>query len=170
VEAVSSPKTSPISSPSPSLVPTPDATAGWIVYTDRTWLYAVKYPSTWYDVSTTTTGPDSVKDFANEKVGAPMMMDSNGVWFHITVNASTGDSCTQWNLRNGSSNPKQISVGGLSTTRYTTADPPNYMAVANVQNGHCYQFSFISYSQQTSDGSLPTDDAILGSFVFGPSP
>jgi hypothetical protein len=164
------PSTIAAASPSPSPVPIQDPTAGWTVYSDATWGYSLKYPSSWYDVSTSTTGPDSVKDFANEKVGAPLLMDSNGVWFHIAVNSSTGTSCTQWNLRNGTSNPKQITMSGLTVTRYTTDDPPSYMAVANVQNGHCYQFSFLSYSQQIRDSSLPTDDAILTTIVFGQSP
>ena len=168
--AAASPSPAPSASASPAPTPSPVSTADWVTYADPALGYSLMMPPGWYDVSASTPGSDQLKDFANEKVGAPLLMDSSGVWLHLSVSSSNGSACTLWNLRSGATNPKTLAIGGIQVTRYAVDSTEGYLVVANVQNGHCYNLSFFYINSATRDAGLDVDDTILGTFKFGSPP
>jgi hypothetical protein len=161
-------------SPSPSASATatasPSATAvpaGWHGYVSPRWLYSLGYPATWYDLPNYGDPSDVAhKSFSNQNVGAPLEMESGGVWFGISVKSPPGSSCGTSSGANVDAVP--ITIDGEAATKYLTK-APNYQSSMWASVTHlswCYEFTFITYSQTTRDQNMSDMNAIVASFRF----
>jgi hypothetical protein len=160
--------------PSPSLsasaTASPSATAvpaGWHGYVSPRWLYSLGYPATWYDLPN-YGDPSDVADkaFSNQNVPAPLAMESGGVWFNISVKPQPGSSCGSSSGADAVAVP--ITIDGEATTKYLTKAPfwQGSVRASVTHLSWCYQFTFLTSSQTTSDQNMSDMDAILASFRY----
>jgi len=152
-----------------------DPTADWRTYTSPKWGYSIKYPPTWFDVPN-RGAPDSDKYFANRDVGAPLQMDSDGVFLGIQVSLRSGTKCSAAPYIQGDAGAgqKELIIDGVTASRYTTSQKgtgPVFTILDLERPPLCYELRFVSYSIATRDSNLPTEELILSSFKFGkPNP
>jgi hypothetical protein len=148
--------------------PVPDPTADWPTYSSPA--YSIKYPSGWYDLSN-FGAPDTEKYFANEKVSAPLQMDTDGAWLTVSVEfqATGGCSPSPYFQKATIVSQKSITVGGQSATRSVLVYGPKgpQFMVADVGHGlRCYHFLAISYSSAATAANLPLEELVLSSVRF----
>jgi hypothetical protein len=93
-------------------------------------------------------------------------MQSGGVWFNISVNPQPGSSCGSSSRADAVAVP--ITIDGEATAKSLTKAPTWQGSVqASVTHlSWCYQFTFLTYNQTTSDQNMSDMNAIVASFRF----
>src|SRR5256885_4285129 len=136
-------------SPEPSLAPassSPPTTGSpgqWQEFTSAQLGYTIQLPPFMaYQGSTTGSYPSDY--FSNENVGAPQLMDQNGVFFTIVMTADSGDQCLKHNLGGAAiDRDHAITLDGTPASLKVflfpgTAEP--FMVLNTQHAGRCYQF------------------------------
>jgi hypothetical protein len=141
------------------------APSSWHVYMSPHWRYCVAYPPTWYDLPDASgSDADNGKNFSNQNVGAPLMMESGGVWMDVTVNIRPDLPCGAWSGMGGPGvRAVPITIDGEATTKYISKTS---MSVAVTHQNWCYEIRFLTYSGSTLDQNTKDMNAILASFRF----
>ena len=140
------------------------APAGWITYTHLKWGYSLWYPASWFDLDT-FGAPDTQKYFSNERVGAPLQVDSAGIWLTIAV----ADGVCPSPATPGPGQ-KQLMVGGQLVTRTSGHFAPpgaegGWTIGADVPGrGACFSFRYIAQTQEARDANLDIADQMISSF------
>jgi hypothetical protein len=140
------------------------AQPGWLTYTHPRWGYSLRYPDAWFDLDNFGV-PDSQKYFSNERVGAPLQLDQNGIW--LTIGVLDGNCPTSPSSGRGE---RQLAVGSETVTRTTgRLESPGgeggWTIGADVPGAsQCFSFRYIASTQQARDANLDTADEMISSF------
>lgn len=157
-------------SPSPAATPTPPQT-----FTSRYLGYTMQLaPNLQHQRS---TPPDSdfygEDDFSNEAVGAPQLMDDNGIFLAVVVTPDAGDQCLQHDLRSATIERQDpVTVDGNATVLNVFSLPSGEpsMVLNVLHSRYCYQFVFIALSRSTRDANEASALQMLSTFQFGTGP
>jgi len=126
------------------------------------------------DYQGSTTGDYPSDYFSNEHVGAPQLMDQDGIFFTIVMTQDTGGRCLNHNL-DGAAIDRQhaIFLDGTTATLNVFTFPRTtepFMVLNTLHNGRCYQFDVITLNVTVRDSNETTVIDMLRSFRFTTAP
>lgn len=163
---------SPSETLSPSVSPTPTSSP-MNAYVSPVWGYALRYPASWSQVSTTM--PAQVTAFSNEDVTLSNRLadlDEHGVFFEVIV-APVTPACPGPATPESDAPLEPITVDGtgsvLRSTHATQGTPkPLYYLQVNAARGpYCYTLNAAFAAPETRDAMKPDYSAVVASFRFG---
>jgi hypothetical protein len=158
-------------SASRTATPTGTPVASWQSFSSPKLGYSIPLPPDLH-YQGSTGGPYSSDYFSNENVGSPEQMDQSGIFFTIVLTTDSGAQCFQHGL-NGSTIARDdnVVVDGTSATLHVASARGASMMISNLFHGnYCYQFDFVSWSQQVRDAREGDAQSMMASFRFGTAP